>query len=82
MASGWQKLQVCISLQIDNDASTTAVIFFVTGRMPFMPPNQQRQSTEGVNTECNCLRQMRVKCSVYEVYTFSFVHNYAAVVVD
>jgi len=24
---------------------------FVTGRMPFLPPNQQRQSTEGKSTE-------------------------------
>jgi len=37
-------MQVCTSLQIDNHASTTQ---FFTGRMPFLPPNQQRQSTEG-----------------------------------
>jgi len=40
-------MQVCISLQTDNHASTTPLKFF-TGRMPFLPPNQQRQSTEGV----------------------------------
>jgi len=39
-------MQVCISLQIDNHASTPPLKFF-TGRMPFLPPNQQRQSTEG-----------------------------------
>jgi len=44
----WHRLghmQVCISLQADNHASTK----FFTGRMPFLPPNQQRQSTEGKN---------------------------------
>jgi len=49
--SEWQwhqlgHMQVCISLQTDNHASTPSLKFF-TGRMPFLPPNQQRQSTEG-----------------------------------
>jgi len=49
--SEWQwhqldHMQVCISLQTDNHASTPPLKFF-TGRMPFLPPNQQRQSTEG-----------------------------------
>jgi len=49
--SEWQRhqlghMQVCISLQTDNHASTPPLSFF-TGRMPFLPPNQQRQSTEG-----------------------------------
>jgi len=35
-----------ISLQTDNHASTPPLSFF-TGQMPFLPPNQQRQSTEG-----------------------------------
>jgi len=39
-------MQVCTSLQTDNHASTRPLSFF-TGRMPFLPPNQQRQSTEG-----------------------------------
>jgi len=38
-------MQVCTSLQTDNHASTPTTQFF-TGRMPFLPPNQQRQSTE------------------------------------
>jgi len=45
----WHQLvhvQVCISLQTDNHASTPPLKFF-TGRTPFLPPNQQRQSTEG-----------------------------------
>jgi len=45
----WHQLghmQICTSLQTDNRASTSPLSFF-TGRMPFLPPNQQRQSTEG-----------------------------------
>jgi len=48
----WQPLghmQVCTSLQADNHASTPPLSFF-TGRMPFLPPNQQCQSTEGTCT--------------------------------
>ena len=49
--SEWQwhqlgQMQVCTSLQTDNHANTPPLSFF-TGRMPFLPPNQQRQSTEG-----------------------------------
>jgi len=40
------RMQVCTSLQTDNHASTSLLKFF-TGRMPFLPPNQQCQSTEG-----------------------------------
>jgi len=39
-------MQVCTLLQTDNHASTSPLSFF-TGRMLFLPPNQQRQSTEG-----------------------------------
>jgi len=45
----WHQLghmQVCTSLQTDNHASTPTLSIF-TGRMPFLPPNQLRQSTEG-----------------------------------
>jgi len=49
--SEWQwhqlgHMQVCTSLQADNHASTPPISFF-TGWMPFLPRNQQRQSTEG-----------------------------------
>ena len=49
--SEWQwhqleHMQVCTSHQTDNHASTSPLGFF-TGRMPFLSPNQQRQSTEG-----------------------------------
>jgi len=51
--SEWQwhqldHMQVCTSLQTDNDASTPPLFF--TRQMPFLPPNQQRQSTEGMKT--------------------------------
>jgi len=51
--SEWQwhqlgHMQACISLQTDNHASTPQLKFF-TGRMPFLLPNQQCQSTEGKN---------------------------------
>jgi len=49
--SEWQwhqlgHMQVCTSLQTDNHASPPP-LSFLAGRMPFLPPNQQRQSTEG-----------------------------------
>ena len=55
--SEWQwhqlgHMQVCILLQTDNHASTPPLCFL----QAFLPPNQQRQSTEGkyiCNTEIN-----------------------------
>jgi len=52
--SEWQwhqlgRTQICTSLQTDNHASTSPQFF--TGRMPFLPPNQQCQSTEGTTKE-------------------------------
>jgi len=41
--------QVCTSLQTDNHASTSPSVF--TGQMPFLTPNQQRQSTEGTKQD-------------------------------
>jgi len=60
--SEWQlcqlgHMQVCISLQADNHASTPP-LKFLTGRMPFLPPNQQCQSTEG-----KTLRQNKMKAN-------------------
>jgi len=51
--SEWQwhllgHMQVYTSVKSDNHASTPPLSFTVfTGRMPFLAPNQQRQSTEG-----------------------------------
>jgi len=58
--SEWQwhqpgHMQVCTSLQTGNHASTPLLSFF-TGWLPFLPPNQQRQSTEG---NCNLFDNQR-----------------------
>ena len=50
--SKWQwhqlgHMQVCTSRQITTPAPHHSVFF--TGRMPFLPPNQQHQSTEGIH---------------------------------
>ena len=55
--SEWQwhqrgHMQVCTSLQTDNHTSTPPFSFF-TGRMPFLSPSEQRQSTEGT-TQSYC----------------------------
>ena len=54
--SEWQwhqlgHMKVCTLLQIDNHASTPLTTQFFTGRMLFLPPNQQHQSTEGKSNE-------------------------------
>ena len=53
--SEWQwhqlgHMQICTSLQTNNHTSTPTTQFF-TGRMPFLPPNQQCQGTEGTSTK-------------------------------
>ena len=48
----WHQLghmQVCTLLQTDNHASNPPLSFF-TCRMPFLPPSQQCQSTEGITS--------------------------------
>jgi len=67
--SEWQwhqlgHMQACTSLQTDNHASTSPLSFF-TGRMPFLPPNQQRQSTEGLS----CINEL-IFCSVSSCQCF------------
>jgi len=57
--SEWQwhqlgHMQVCTSLQTDKPRQHPTTQFS-TGRMPFLPPNQQRQSTEGKRTEGKAL---------------------------
>ena len=45
----WHQLghmQVCTSLQTDNYTSTPPLSILQAGRMPFLPPDQQRQSTD------------------------------------
>jgi len=45
-------LYASLHLIPDNHANIPPLSFF-TGRMPFLPPNQQRQSTEGIDTQHN-----------------------------
>ena len=53
--SEWQwhqlgHMQVCTSLQTDNHANTPPLSFYKAGSgMLLLPPNQQRQCTEGTN---------------------------------
>jgi len=55
VSTAQSNMQVCTLLQTDSHASTSPVSFF-TGRMPFLPPNQQCQSTEGI---CNKLLKLK-----------------------
>ena len=60
----WHQLghmQVCILLQIDNHASTHHTVFF-TDRMPFLPPNQQHQSTEPVKENVPMVINLQTTC--------------------
>ena len=74
--SEWQwhqlgHMQVCTSLQTDNHARTPPLSFF-TGRMPFLPPNQQRQSTEAI-----CLLFKKACCFllIYLLFNNSLKHT-------
>ena len=62
----WHRLghmQVCTLLQTDNHANTPPLSFF-TGRMPFLPPYQQRQSTDASTDYCNWVQYTNNKCSL------------------
>ena len=66
---------VCISLQTNNHASTPPLGFFA-GRMPFLPPNQQCQSTEGnpfgihmVNITIEQIFDAKCPCSTFSCAT-------------
>ena len=68
--SEWQwhqlgHMQVCISLQTANHASTPPLKFF-TGWKPFLLPNQQHQSTEG-NTQANTFSSLIYTLSTWWV---------------
>ena len=75
-------MQVCTSLQTDNHASTPPLSFF-TGWMPFLPPNQQRQTTEGNVSHLtkpikyayryNCLWQADCSTATMSCFMFRFV---------
>jgi len=56
----WHHLAICNlhMAQTGNHASTPISVF--TGRMPFLPPNQQCQSTEGT---CNYFLEDRINAN-------------------
>jgi len=62
-------MQVCTSLQTDNHASTSPLFF--TGRMPFLPPNQQRQSTEGATQKANTKKNTKIQTEPLQIKTKS-----------
>jgi len=49
--SGWESASLHLAPDRQPHQHTTTLLF--TGRMPFLPSNQQRQSTEGT-TYCSC----------------------------
>jgi len=55
-------LDGCHSIQTNQCPPPPSPIFF-TGRMPFLPPNQQRQSTEGNSNlySANILKRIRAR---------------------
>jgi len=67
-------MQVCTSLQTDNHASTPTTQLF-TGRMPFLPPKRQRQSTEGQS--CHYLSDTKInsKAKIITVDNYTWLFN-------
>ena len=70
----------------DNHASTPPLSFF-TGRMPFLPPNQQRQSTEGEwptmskrwRKSYTSTSDKKLTCYIYESYNSSLTLIWSSV---
>jgi len=62
-----------LHLATDNHASTSTPSFF-TGRMPFLPPNQQRQSTEGKSIKGKFCQQKPEKTKML-VQWYLLSHN-------
>jgi len=68
-------MQVCTSLETDNHASTPP-LSFLHGRMPFLPPNQQQQSTEAPYSVCSVLNiEYCNLCNSYLVVDHTFFMN-------
>jgi len=66
----WHQLdhiQVCISFQTDIHASTLPLKFF-TGRVPFLLPNQQHQSTEALTKLLNLMVIVKAKIYTTTIY--------------
>ena len=75
--SEWQwhqlgHMQVCTALQTDSHASTPPLSFF-TCRMPFLPSDQQRQSTEGWSSWCHCIPKLHHRLRHLNPDRFTFL---------
>jgi len=73
--SEWQwhqpgHMQVCTLFQTDSHTGTPPLFF--TGRMPFLPPNQQRQSNEGMSNrvQYNIFKKYQI-CSCFFTLVFT-----------
>jgi len=72
----WHRLghmQVCTSLQTDNHASTPS-LSFVTGWMPFLPPNQEHQNTSILNLRSDFRGKEFPVCWLSEASTLTKQH--------
>ena len=65
---------ICTSLQADNHANTSSLNF--TGRMIFLTPNQQCQSTEGIGGNFNNWKPTR--CHFLEKYSTCHIQQLKA----
>jgi len=63
---------IIIIIQTDNH-TTTPPLCFLTGRMPFLPPNQQRQSTEGTKYQNSTNENNNFKSALQQVQHFKTV---------
>ena len=81
----WHQLgQVCTSLQSDSHASNPAISFF-TGRMPFLPPNQQRlplsvidkSQLQGLSVAFGTRQLLGVRCTVLTFVGIMFAQHRA-----
>ena len=63
--------KICTTLQIDNHINTPLLNFFI-GRMIFLMPNQQCQSTEGVDMTKDINTKLEYRSVLYfTLYTYN-----------
>jgi len=67
------RMQVCTSLQTDNQASTPPLSFLLAG-FPFRPPSQQCQCTEGSNDKISAVTICK-EAQHGEIQVQTGVHN-------
>ena len=72
---------VCKSAPSSRQPCQHPITQFFTGRMPFLPPNQQRQSTEGKSCRNKLYNKSITKCSsgvtwLHLTDLYTVIHNY------